>query len=78
MATLASLRRYLEAGQVIGQLARARAEDLWSDLLGGEDPRGYGEEWLGDVLERSRRSGAQVINALSGEVRRQVDGVRLG
>ena len=70
------LRRYLDMGMALGQLTRARAEEIVRDLVhAGEVAPAQARELIEDLLERSRRNAEMLAEVVRGEVRRQLAAV---
>jgi len=68
------LERYLSAGAAFTQVNRKRAESLVRDLVKeGEVGREHAEEWVEEILARSRRSAEQLTELVRHEVRKQVE-----
>lgn len=65
------LRRYIEAGTAFTQITKKRAEEVVNELVrSGEIQRGQAQDWVEDLLQRSRKN----VEALSVTVRREVAG----
>jgi polyhydroxyalkanoate synthesis regulator phasin len=68
-----AFRKYVEAGAALGQVTRARAEELMRELLSaGGSSRGQAQEFIDDLLERSRRMGDSLLEVVRAEVARQL------
>lgn len=73
MATKDVFRKYVEAGTVLGQITRARAEEVVRDLVGaGEVQRGQAQDWIDDLVERSRRASEDLVKLIRTEVSSQL------
>ena len=73
------LRRYLDMGLALGQLTRARAEEMVRDLVhAGEVAPAQARDMIEDLLERSRRNTEMLAEVVRGEVRRQLEAVGRG
>lgn len=73
------LRRYLDTGLALGQLTRERAEEIVKDLVrAGDVQLGQAQEFVEDLLERSRRNAEMLAEVVRGEVRRQLAALNLG
>jgi polyhydroxyalkanoate synthesis regulator phasin len=70
---LDGLRRYLEAATTLTQITRGRAEELVRDLVAsGELERTRAQEWIEDLLKRSREASEILLATISAEVDRQL------
>jgi polyhydroxyalkanoate synthesis regulator phasin len=70
---LDGLRRYLEAATTLTQITRGRAEELVRDLVAsGELERTRAQEWIEDLLKRSREASETLVSSISAEVERQL------
>jgi len=73
MASNERIRKYLEAGSVLGQVTRARAEDIVRELVSaGDIQRGQAQEWVDNLVERSRKASEQVLELVRHEVATQL------
>ena len=73
MNQLDGLRRYLEAATTLTQITRGRAEELVRDLVAsGELERTRAQEWIDDLLKRSREASETLLATISAEVDRQL------
>ncbi len=73
MATNERIRKYLDAGSVLGQVSRGRAEEIVRELVNaGDIQRGHAQEWVDTLVERSRRSSEQALDAVRREVAAQL------
>jgi polyhydroxyalkanoate synthesis regulator phasin len=76
MPTSDGFRKYIEAGAVLTQITRARAEEIVRELVGsGEIDRGQAQEWIDDLVERSRRVSQDLVDLVRHEVRAQLASV---
>jgi polyhydroxyalkanoate synthesis regulator phasin len=75
------IRKYLDAGSVLGQVSRGRAEEIVRELVNaGDIQRSQAQEWVDTLVERSRKSSEQVLDLVRHEVSAQlgkVDGKAL-
>jgi polyhydroxyalkanoate synthesis regulator phasin len=70
---LDGLRRYLDAATTLTQITRGRAEELVRDLVAsGELERARAQEWIEDLLNRSREASEVLVSSISAEVDRQL------
>lgn len=72
-------QRYADAANVLGQLARARVQEIARDLLAtGEGGGDHAKQWTDELLERSRSVVDELVDAVRSEVTRQLEtlGVR--
>jgi len=73
MANKDAFRKYVEAGAVLGQITRARAEEVVRDLVGaGGVQRGQAQDWVDDLVERSRRASEDLVKLIRAEVSSQL------
>ncbi len=76
MASNERIRKYLDAGSVLGQVSRGRAEEIVRELVNaGDIQRGQAQEWVDSLMERSRRSSEQVLDLVRSEVAAQLSKV---
>jgi polyhydroxyalkanoate synthesis regulator phasin len=62
-------RKYLEAGAVLSQVTRVRAEEIVRELVNAGDlQRGQAEDWIEDLVERSRRRTEDLLALVRHEV----------
>jgi polyhydroxyalkanoate synthesis regulator phasin len=74
MATNERIRKYLDAGTVLGQVSRGRAEEIVRELVNaGDIQRNHAQEWVDTVLERSRTSREHVVGLVRHEVATQLE-----
>jgi polyhydroxyalkanoate synthesis regulator phasin len=70
---LDGLRRYIEAATTLTSITRARAEELVRDLVAsGELERGRAQDWIEDLVKRSREASEALVSTVSSEVDRQL------
>lgn len=73
MASNEGFRKYVEAGAVLGQITRARAEEVVRELVGaGEVQRGQAQHWVDDLVERSRKASEELVHLIRAEVSSQL------
>ncbi len=73
MATNERIRKYLDAGNVLGQVSRGRAEEIVRELVNaGDIQRANAQEWVDALVDRSRRTSEQVIELIRREVQAQL------
>jgi DNA-binding protein HU-beta len=73
MAGNERVKKYLEAGSVLGQVTRARAEEIVKELVSaGDIQRGQAQEWVDNLVERSRKTSEQVLDLVRHEVASQL------
>ncbi len=81
MASNERIRKYLDAGSVLGQVTRGRAEEIVRELVNaGDIQRGQAQEWVDSLVERSRKSSEQILDLVRHEVAAQlskIDGTSL-
>jgi polyhydroxyalkanoate synthesis regulator phasin len=74
MASNERIRKYLDAGTVLGQVSRGRAEEIVRELVNaGDIQRSQAQEWVDNLVERSRRSSEQILELVRHEVAHQLD-----
>ena len=74
MASNERIRKYLDAGTVLGQVSRGRAEEIVRELVNaGDIQRSQAQEWVDNLVERSRKSSEQVLELVRHEVATQLD-----
>ena len=74
MASNERIRKYLDAGTVLGQVSRGRAEEIVRELVNaGDIQRSQAQEWVDNLVERSRRSSEQVLELVRHEVASQLE-----
>ncbi|MHB8218804.1 MAG: hypothetical protein ACYDHU_00555 [Acidimicrobiales bacterium] len=74
MAKGDGFRKYVEAGAVLGQVTRARAEEIVRELAGsGEHQREHAQQRVDDLVERSRKAAEGLVHLIRSEVTTQLD-----
>jgi polyhydroxyalkanoate synthesis regulator phasin len=74
MASNERIRKYLDAGTVLGQVSRGRAEEIVRELVNaGDIQRSQAQEWVDNLVDRSRKSSEQVLELVRHEVATQLD-----
>ena len=74
MASNERIRKYLDAGTVLGQVSRGRAEEIVRELVNaGDIQRSQAQEWVDNLVERSRKSSEQVLELVRHEVATQLE-----
>jgi polyhydroxyalkanoate synthesis regulator phasin len=67
------LKRYIEAATTLTQITRGRAEEIVRDLVSsGELERTRAQEWIEDLVKRSREASEHFVDQVSSEVDRQL------
>ena len=70
---LDGLRRYIEAATTLTQITRGRAEEIVRDLVAsGELERNRAQDWIEDLVKRSREASETLVATVSSEVDRQL------
>ncbi|HXQ18578.1 MAG TPA: hypothetical protein VN781_03015 [Acidimicrobiales bacterium] len=72
-------QRYADAANTLGQIARARVQEIARDLLAtGETGGEHARQWTDELLERSRSVVDELVDVVRAEVTRQLEtlGVR--
>jgi polyhydroxyalkanoate synthesis regulator phasin len=73
MASNERIKKYLDAGTVLGQVTRARAEEIVRELVSaGDIQRGQAQEWVDNLVDRSRKTSEQVLELVRHEVASQL------
>lgn len=73
MARDEGYRRYFEAAAAIGEITRARAEELVRELMStGDNQRAHAQEWVDEVMERSRKAAGDLLDLVRTEVANQL------
>jgi polyhydroxyalkanoate synthesis regulator phasin len=73
MASNERIRKYLDAGSVLGQVTRGRAEEIVRELVNaGEIPRGQAQEWVDTMVERSKKTSENLLELVRREVHTQL------
>jgi polyhydroxyalkanoate synthesis regulator phasin len=76
MASNERIRKYLDAGSVFGQVTRGRAEEIVRELVNaGDIQRNQAQEWVDNLVERSRKTSEQIIEMVRHEVAAQLNRV---
>ena len=74
MASNERIRKYLDAGTVLGQVSRGRAEEIVRELVNaGDIQRSQAQEWVDNLVDRSRRTSEQVLELVRHEVATQLE-----
>ncbi|HEY1828450.1 MAG TPA: hypothetical protein VGF87_10535, partial [Acidimicrobiales bacterium] len=59
------IKKYLEASSVLGQVTRARAEEIVRELVSaGDIQREQAQEWVDNLVDRSRKTTDQIIDTV--------------
>ena len=67
-------KRYLDAGVEFSQLTRQRAESVVKELVkAGEVQREQAQDWVEELLDRSRRNTEAIVELVRREVREQLE-----
>ncbi|HXY26844.1 MAG TPA: hypothetical protein VEH82_01015 [Acidimicrobiales bacterium] len=73
MASNERIRKYLDAGNVLGQVSRGRAEEIVRELVNaGDIQRSHAQEWVDALVDRSRRTSEQITELVRREVAAQL------
>ncbi len=73
MASNERIKKYLDAGTVLGQVTRARAEEIVRELANaGDIQRDQAQEWVDNLIERSRKTSEQILELVRHEVSAQL------
>ena len=73
MASNERIKKYLDAGTVLGQVTRARAEEIVRELASaGDIQREQAQEWVDNLVERSRKTSEQILELVRHEVSAQL------
>jgi polyhydroxyalkanoate synthesis regulator phasin len=71
-------RRYLDLGAAFTQVTRDRAEEMVRELVRlGDLQREQAQQWVDDVLDRSRKNTEALLELVSEEVSRQLSSMSL-
>src|SRR5271155_1458498 len=74
MASNERIRKYLDAGTVLGQVSRGRAEEIVRELVNaGDIQRSQAQDWVDNLVERSHKSSEQVLELVRHEVATQLE-----
>ncbi len=75
------IKKYLDAGTVLGQVTRARAEEIVRELVSaGDIQRDQAQEWVDNLVERGHKTSEQILDLVRHEVAeqlRKIDGSSL-
>jgi polyhydroxyalkanoate synthesis regulator phasin len=75
------IKKYLDAGTVLGQVTRARAEEIVKELVSaGDIQRDQAQEWVDNLVERGRKTSEQILDLVRHEVSqalKKIDGSAL-
>jgi polyhydroxyalkanoate synthesis regulator phasin len=78
MAKSDGWKRYVEAGALLGQVTRARAEEIVRELVStGDVQREQAQRWVDELVERSRRTSEDLVNLIRSEVAAQLTALGL-
>ncbi len=66
------LRKYMQAGQLLGHITRARAEELVRDLIAAGEGPGSAPQKVDELVERSLKAGEEIVAAVRNEVANQL------
>ena len=78
MARNEGFRRYFEAAAVLGEITRARAEDLVREMKGtGDSQRAQAQQWVDELVERSRKAAEDMLDLVRTEVSNQLHALGL-
>ena len=67
------MKKYVEAGTVLGQVTRARAEEIVRELVStGDVQREQAQEWVDNLVDRSRKTSEQILDMVRREVTAQL------
>ena len=73
MASNERIRKYLDAGTVLGQVSRGRAEEIVRELVNaGDIQRSQAQEWVDNLVDRSRKTSEQILELVRHEVATQL------
>ncbi len=73
MAGNERIKKYLEAGTVFGQVTRGRAEEIVRELANsGDIQKDQAQEWVDNLVDRSRKTSEQVLELIRHEVTTQL------
>jgi len=74
MASNERIRKYLDAGNVLGQVSRGREEEIVRELVNaGDIQRSQAQEWVDNLVDRSRKTSEQVLELVRREVASQLE-----
>lgn len=78
MARDEGYRRYLEAAVALGEITRARAEEVVRELMStGDAQRAKGQEFVDEVMDRSRKAAGDLLDLVRTEVANQLQALGL-
>ncbi len=67
------IRKYLDAGNVVGRVQRGRAEEIVRELVNaGDIRRDQAQDWVDAMVDRSRNSSEQLLETVRKEVAAQL------
>ena len=73
MASNERIRKYLDAGSVLGRVQRGKAEEIVRELVNaGDIRRDQAQEWVDTMVDRSRNSSEQLLETVRREVAAQL------
>jgi polyhydroxyalkanoate synthesis regulator phasin len=73
MAQNDRFKRYLDAGAAFTQITRSRAEAIVKDLVkAGEIQRDQAQEWVDELMERSRKNTEALVSLIRKETAAQL------
>ncbi len=73
MASNERIRKYLDAGNVLGRVQRGKAEEIVRELVNaGDIRRDQAQEWVDAMVDRSRNSSEQLLEMVRREVAAQL------
>lgn len=73
MAGNEGFRRYFEAAAVLGEITRARAEEMARELMSsGDMGRAQAQEWVDELMGRSRKAAEELLGLVRTEVANQL------
>jgi polyhydroxyalkanoate synthesis regulator phasin len=75
---LDGLKRYLDAATTLTQITRGRAEELVREMVAsGEVERVHAQEWVEDLLKRSKEVSETLVAQVAAEVDKQIKNLDL-
>jgi polyhydroxyalkanoate synthesis regulator phasin len=78
MARNDGYRRYFEAAAVLGEITRARAEELVRELMSsGDMQRAQAQQWVDELVSRSRKAAEDLLDLVRTEVSSQMQALGL-
>src|SRR6202020_1590948 len=73
MAPNERIKKYLDAGTVLGQVTRARAEEIVKELVNaGDIQREQAQEWVDNLVEEGRKASEQILDLVRKEIAQQL------